>query len=207
MSVHRHTAGWLVRWREHGGQRSRVFARKSDADAWDREIKRRRQLGPLAVEQLTARGATLGEWITERWSPEHGATLERSTRTRYAEVYERHITPCLDDVLIRELSVSRLRAWQAERVAAGVSAGTLRKTRTFLSSCATPRCPRRSPATRSRWCERRAPSTQTRWSRWPRRPSRLSASRSSPPRESRCPPARAADGRATPTSATATVNP
>jgi integrase len=37
-------------------------------------------------------------------------------------------------VPIRELSVSRLRAWQAQRVAAGVSAGTLKKARTFLSS-------------------------------------------------------------------------
>ena len=134
MSVHRRTDGWRVRWRENGLQRSREFTRKSDADAWDRDIKRRRQLGPLAVEQLTERGSTLGEWITERWSPEHGATLEHSTRTRYAEVYGLHIAPWLDDVPIRELSVSRLRAWQAERVAAGVSAGTMKKTRTFLSS-------------------------------------------------------------------------
>jgi len=52
---------YCVRWREHGRNRSRTFDRKPDAEAWDREVKRRRQLGPLAVEQLTDRTVTLGE--------------------------------------------------------------------------------------------------------------------------------------------------
>ncbi|MDQ3630199.1 MAG: site-specific integrase [Actinomycetota bacterium] len=134
MSVHRHRDRWQVHWRQHGRQRARTFDRKRDAQAWDAEIKRRAQLGPLAVEQLTEPGLTLGEWIVERWTPEHGVTLEASTRRRYAEVYELHLAPWLDDVAIRDVTVARLRAWQAERVQAGVSAGTLAKARTFLSS-------------------------------------------------------------------------
>lgn len=55
--------GWVTRWREQGRQRSRLFALKRDAEAFDREVKRRGQLGLLAVQQLTARGGpTLGQW-------------------------------------------------------------------------------------------------------------------------------------------------
>lgn len=134
MSVHRRADGWRVIWREDGRQRSRQFERKKDAEVWDRELKRRRQLGPLAMQQLTERGPTLGEWITQRWAPEHGATLSRRTRDRYANSYELHVAPWLDEVPLRELTVGRLRAWQAERLASGVTVDATKKARTFLSS-------------------------------------------------------------------------
>lgn len=134
MSVHREAESWRVKWRENGRQRTRSFSRKSDAETWDREVKRRQQLGQLAVQQLTERGPSLGEWITERWAPEHGVSLARRTREAYASAYSVHVAPWLDDVPIRDLTVSRLRAWQADRVAAGVSSETIRKARTFLSS-------------------------------------------------------------------------
>jgi hypothetical protein len=50
-----------VRWREVGQHRARTFDRRRDAEAWDREVTRRRQLGPLALRQLTKQGPTLGE--------------------------------------------------------------------------------------------------------------------------------------------------
>ena len=40
----------------------------------------------------------------------------------------------LDDVPLGELTVARLRAWQAELVKGDVNAGTIQKARTFLSS-------------------------------------------------------------------------
>ncbi len=139
MSVERITRrlgsrAYRVRWREHGRQRARTFDVKADAEAWDREIKRRQQLGPLAVQQLTDRSVTLGEWITERWAPEHGATLEQSTRTRYAAAHALHIAPALDGVPLREITVSVLRRWQAGLVARGMRPGNVHKCRTFLSS-------------------------------------------------------------------------
>jgi integrase len=124
-----------VRWRENGRNRSRTFSLRKDADAWDREVARRRQLGPLAVQQLTARGGpTLGQWIAERWACEHGVTLAQATRERYANAYAIHIAPWLDDVPLGEITVALLRAWQADRLKAGVSAGTIHKCRTLLSS-------------------------------------------------------------------------
>lgn len=125
---------WMVRWRENGSNRGRRFDRKSDADAWERELRRRRQLGPLALSQLTTRAATLGQWIADRWAPEHAATLEQSTRDRYADAYRLHIEPWLGDLPLTELTVGRLRGWQAERLADGVGAGTIDKARTILSS-------------------------------------------------------------------------
>ncbi|MGN6190271.1 MAG: tyrosine-type recombinase/integrase [Conexibacter sp.] len=125
---------YRVRWRENGRQFGRTFDHKPDAEAWDREVKRRQQLGPLAVQQLTNRSVTLGEWIVERWTPEHGVTLERSTRARYADVHALHIAPMLDDVPLNVLTVGVLRRWQARLVAGGMKPGTVHKCRTFLSS-------------------------------------------------------------------------
>lgn len=96
---------WKSRWRENGRERARTFALKRDADAWDREVARRKQLGPLAVQQLTTRGGpTLGQWIEQRWVVEHAALLADSTRDRYADVYSVHIAPWLDDVPIGHFS-------------------------------------------------------------------------------------------------------
>ena len=134
MSLRRLGRAWEVRWREEGRHRSRRFDRKGDAQAWDDEVRRRKQLGPLALQQLTTVGPTLGQWIAERWAPEHGVTLEQSTRERYANVYKCHVAEWLDEVPISEITVARLRTWQAERLAAGVKAGTIQKARTLLSS-------------------------------------------------------------------------
>ncbi|MGN6870276.1 MAG: tyrosine-type recombinase/integrase [Solirubrobacteraceae bacterium] len=125
----------VVRWREHGQNRSRAFKLKKDAEAFDRDVTRRRQLGPLALQQLTARGGpTLGEWIAERWAPEHGATLEQSTRDVYAAVYAVHLEPWLGEIPIGEITVALLRGWQADRLKAGVSPASIHKSRTLLSS-------------------------------------------------------------------------
>ncbi|PZS15171.1 MAG: hypothetical protein DLM64_00280 [Solirubrobacterales bacterium] len=137
MSVERARTGngWVARWREHGRQHSRQFTLKRDAEAFERDVERRRQLGPLAVQQLTARGGpTLDQWIEQRWTPEHAVTLEQSTRERYANVYACHIAEQLGDLPLGELTVGRLRGWQSELLKAGVNPGTLHKARTFLSS-------------------------------------------------------------------------
>jgi integrase len=131
----RNRAGWVTRWREQGRQRSRLFDRRVDAQAWEAEVRRRRQLGPLSVQQLTTRGGpTLDWWIEHRWAPEHAATLEQATRDRYASVYKCHIVDSLGDVPLVELTVARIREWQAALGRAGTSAETIHKARTLLSS-------------------------------------------------------------------------
>jgi integrase len=134
MSVQKVPNGFKVRWLENGTHRSRKFRYKKDADAWDRDVKRRQQLGPLAVQQLTDRGPTLGEWIEGHWLPEHGVDLEPSTLVRYANVYDLHIAPTFNDTPLREITVSSLRAWQAALRKNSVGVGTIKKARTYLSS-------------------------------------------------------------------------
>lgn len=184
MSVHPTTRtdgsrAYEVRWREHGHNRSRTFSLRKDGDAWDREVSRRRQLGSLALQQLTTRGGpTLGEWISERWAPEHGVTLEQSTRERYANAYAVHIGPWLEEVPLNEITVAVLRGWQAALIKDGVSRG--RSTSAARSSQAfygTPQRARRSPATPSHSCARRKPGRRTPSRRSPRPPSSASARR------------------------------
>ena len=137
MSVERARSGngWNVRWREAGHPRSRLFTLKRDAEAFDREVKRRQQLGPIAVQQLTGRdGLTLDDWIEQRWVPEHCSTLERATRERYASSYALHVQPWLGSVSLSHLTVAMLREWQAGRLAAGASPETIVKARVMLSS-------------------------------------------------------------------------
>ena len=47
MSVHKEGTKWRVKYKIAGRQRSRSFDRKRDADTFDSDIKRRRQLGPI----------------------------------------------------------------------------------------------------------------------------------------------------------------
>src|ERR1035438_9355055 len=126
---------YKVRWRQGEANRARTFLLKRDAEAFDREVTRRRQLGPLKVQQLTERhGPTLGEWVTDRWAPEHASTLAQSTRDRYANCYTVHLAPTLDAVPLSEITVSKLREWQVGRIKAGVQPGSIDKARTLLSS-------------------------------------------------------------------------
>jgi integrase len=134
VSFRRLDDGWEVRWRENGRHRSRRFDRRRDAHSWDAEVRRRRQLGALALAQLTTAAPTLDQWIEQCWAPEHAATLERSTRERYANVYARHIAGPLGDVPLSELTVARVRAWQARMLKSGIKPGTVHKARTVLSS-------------------------------------------------------------------------
>ena len=138
MSVHRARGrnGWRVRWREAGRQHERKFELKRDADALDREVARRKQLGPLAVQQLTARGGpTLGQWIEQRWAPEHAARSRRLDprplrrrlqRPHCALARRRASRPVQRPLLLRD--------GRPQRIKAGVSPGTIRKARTLLSS-------------------------------------------------------------------------
>jgi integrase len=134
VSIQRVKTGWKVRWTQDGRHRGRTFKLKADAEAWEGAVRRRKQLGPIAAQQLTDRGPTLGEWIAERWTPEHGSTLERRTILGYSAMYARHGAPWLDHLAIRALTVSVMRRWQAERLAAGVTIDQVLQTRTFLSS-------------------------------------------------------------------------
>jgi hypothetical protein len=78
---------WEVRWREGGRQRSRLFDRKGDARAFERDLDRRRQLGALALGVIHSK-ITLAEFVAEDWWPRHAIpNLAEDTRRRYLEIW------------------------------------------------------------------------------------------------------------------------
>src|SRR5207302_1019168 len=77
------------------------FDRKQDADRFDAEVTRRRQLGALAT--LDSGRGTLDEFVTEVWAPSHGVTLAPKTRRNYAGLYDHHIAASLGSLPLREI--------------------------------------------------------------------------------------------------------
>ncbi|MGH2946051.1 MAG: tyrosine-type recombinase/integrase [Solirubrobacteraceae bacterium] len=117
MSIHRKGTKWSVRYRDAGRNRSRTFDRKRDAEHFDAEVTRRRQLGGLAA--LDAGRQTLDEFVTAVWAPTYAVTLAAKTRQHYANLYDHHISPDLGHIALRELRPERIARWQADRLAAG----------------------------------------------------------------------------------------
>ena len=130
MSVHRHNAGWAVRWREGDHNRQRTFDRHADAQRWDDETRRRRQLGTLST--LDAPTITLNSYVAGTWAPTYGVLLAPRTREVYAQSYDRHIAPTLGAMALHAIKPAVIARWQSATLAHGHEA--LRKARTVLSA-------------------------------------------------------------------------
>jgi site-specific recombinase XerD len=97
MSVKKNQARgkWEVRWLEGGRHRSRLFDRKGDADAFDLDKKRQKQLGTLAPQIIQTK-TTLAEFVLEEYWPNYALpNLAASTRQNYLDVWETHLEPRL----------------------------------------------------------------------------------------------------------------
>ena len=132
MSVHRKDQGWVTRWREGGRQRSRAFDRKRDAVAWDAEVRRRRRLGELDL--LEAGRETLDEFASEWWRLYAEPNLAAATRTRYAEVWDKHVLRRIGSMELRTVTPEVLERFTADLRQAGVGEPTITKALTLLSS-------------------------------------------------------------------------
>ena len=131
MSVHKRNGKWQVKWREGDNQRSRTFDRKGDADTFDREIRRRQQLGPALVRELTRGTLTLDEFVRTGFQT-HAVTLAPATRKQYAWALEHHLVELLEEPLV-VIDVPRLAAHQRHLLDNGRSTNTVREALTRLS--------------------------------------------------------------------------
>ena len=126
MSVHPDRKAWRVRYRDTSGrQRSRTFARKRDAQTFDREMGRRLQLGPALAAELDRQTMTLADYVAGPWRA-HAATLAPKTRKKYAWVLDNHLGPLGDEPLVT-LDVARLTEHQRALLDAGVRPNTVRE--------------------------------------------------------------------------------
>ncbi|MEK6273161.1 MAG: tyrosine-type recombinase/integrase [Actinomycetota bacterium] len=122
---------WRVRWRDtRGRNRSRVLGRKRDAEAFDAEIKRRKRTGDLGA--LDAGRETLDEYVAGAWSRAHAAHLRPRTRQTYASTYDRHISPRLGGLRLREIDAEVIASFQGHLIRADVGPHAIRKALTLL---------------------------------------------------------------------------
>jgi integrase len=116
---------YRVRWREAGRNRARAFDLRRDAELWEGDIRRRRQLGTLA--QLDAGTERLDDYVSDTWAPAYAAQLAPKTRRHYAMLYDTHVSPYLGGASLREITPETLARWQAERLAAGAGPVAVRQ--------------------------------------------------------------------------------
>ena len=117
---------WRVRWRDEGGnERSRVIGNKRDAVAFDGEVKRRKRLGDLA--DADAGTESLDEYVTEVWAKAHTAHLKPETRRKYACVYDKHVSPRLGGMQLRNIDPEKVATFQADMVRDGVKPHAVNK--------------------------------------------------------------------------------
>jgi integrase len=131
MSVQRDRDRWRVRWREGGRQRSRSFDRKGDADLFDREVRRRLQLGPHLVRELDRSVMTLAEFVNTGFRT-YAATLAKKSRKQYDWALQQHLAELADEPL-SALDVPRLAMHQQFLLDHGRSPNTVREAMTRLS--------------------------------------------------------------------------
>lgn len=126
MSVHKEGKAYRVKWKDHNGrQRSRSFTLKGDADTFDREIKRAKQLGPHLMIELQRSADTLDDFIRGPWRA-HGATLAPKTRAKYRWVFDHHLGALADEPLVT-IDVARLTEHQRGLLDNGVAPNTVRE--------------------------------------------------------------------------------
>ena len=131
MSVHKRPNGrFEVKWREAGRgstPRSRTFARFRDAEAFDLDVKRRKQLGSLAPSVVQCR-MTLAEFVeTDYWPRYAIPNLAEDTRRRYLEVWGTHLLPRVGGHELRAITPMVVEDLREQLTRAGVGAATVRK--------------------------------------------------------------------------------
>src|SRR3954453_19916250 len=93
---------YRVRWREDGRNRARTFNLRGDAERWQTEVDRRRQLGTLHL--LEAGTETLDRYTAGPWAEAHVAHLAAKTRQHYASLYDAPLSPFLGPLPLRAIT-------------------------------------------------------------------------------------------------------
>jgi integrase len=118
---------WEVRWREGGRdsrRRQRTFDRKGDAETFDREVKRRKQLGELATWEK--RNHTVRELGREWWANYAVPNLAEWTLTGYEPMLVKHIERRLGGLRVGEVSPEIVADFRRRLEAAGVGRHSVR---------------------------------------------------------------------------------
>jgi integrase len=123
---------WRVRWREGNRNRAKVLGRKSDAVAFEAEVRRRARTGELGM--LDAGRERLDEFAAEWLRAYARPNLAPRTVKSYANAWDLHVSPRIGGLRLREVNVEACQRFAADMEAAGVGASTRRRVLMVLSS-------------------------------------------------------------------------
>ncbi len=121
---------WRVRWRDElGRNRSKVLGRKSDAEAFDVEVRRMKRTRELGM--LDGGKQTLTDLHT-LWLRLHGDHLARGTRDTYDAAWKTHVKNRLGPMRLRDLDARTILEFRAELEENGVGPAAVRKSLALL---------------------------------------------------------------------------
>jgi len=125
---------YQVRWREGGRQRTKLFRLRGDAEAFELDVKRRKQLGPLASSVIMSR-VTLGEFVQDDWWPRYAIpNLAPSTQDRYLQAWAHDIRPRVGGYPLREITPRIVEDLAEQLRRQGLSVASQRKSLLLLSA-------------------------------------------------------------------------
>jgi integrase len=122
-----------VRWSEGGHPRSVMFDRKSDAQAFDADRKRRKALGPLAGSIIVSR-MTLAEFVEQEWWPRYAVpNLAEDTQRRYLEIWGHDLLPRVGGYPLVEITPMLIEDLREQLAKSGLGAASQKKALHLLS--------------------------------------------------------------------------
>jgi integrase len=134
VSVTRRDDGrWEVRWRVAGRDSprpKRIFDRKTDADRFETEIRRRKALGELAL--FEQRNRSVEELATEWWAKYAVPNLADWTLKGYERMLVSHIQPRLGAMRVGEVNAEVIADFRAKLETAGVGRHSVRQSMVVL---------------------------------------------------------------------------
>lgn len=126
---------WRVRWRDDDGKpHSRVIGRKTDALAFDEELKRAKRLGNVIPLNNDDPGETVAEFAKTWWSRYVIPSLSRHTQLAYASMLDVHIIPRIGDLPLKDATAETIWQLRADMTNNGVGDPATRKTLVVLQS-------------------------------------------------------------------------
>jgi integrase len=128
----RDTGKWEVRWRENGRNRSKSFTAKADAQRFEMQVRRAREVGrPLDLDRGRE---TLAEFVGVFWRRYALTELSEKTRADYRGVWERHVRHRLGGYRLRDVTPAVVDEFRSELRLSGAGEATVAKALTLLSS-------------------------------------------------------------------------
>jgi integrase len=131
VSIQKRGKSYYVRYRRDGQHLGRSFVRKADAEAFELEQKRLRQMG--AHMPAVPSRETLDAWLDEWWSSE-SARWAKATRVQWKHSLDKWVRPYIGRTRLADLGPRRAREWRAAILDHGASASVANHAKEVLSA-------------------------------------------------------------------------